>query len=218
MVFKRRDPRTLMQVLAETFWPRGGWGRAFEYMKHRVRRLPDTPEKIGRGLAAGVFITFTPFFGLHIFIAWFLARAIKGNVLAGVIGTAFGNPLTFPAIAVVSLKSGHFLLGSRAQRGVEHSLFDMFHGATLDLLDNLRALFTSAPTDWHRLIEFYREVFLPYLIGGILPGTAAAILVYILTVPLIGAYQNSRKKRLRLKLAQLVAEASKATDDSQNSG
>ena len=218
MVFKRRDPRTILQVLAESFWPRGGWGRAFEYLKHRIRRLPDTPEKIGRGLSAGVLVSFTPFFGLHFILAWLVARSVKGNVLAAILGTFFGNPLTFPPIALVSMKFGHFLLGSRVQKGVEHSLFELFWGAGLDLIDNLEALFTSDHANWHRSYEFYSEVFLPYLIGGFMPGLAAATAVYLVTVPLIAAYQNARKKRLRAKLAQLRHSPTKDTDEGPNSG
>ncbi|MGB0440846.1 MAG: DUF2062 domain-containing protein, partial [Paracoccaceae bacterium] len=43
MVFKRRDRRPIWQIVLDFLWPRGGWVRAFEYVKHRVRRLPDTP-------------------------------------------------------------------------------------------------------------------------------------------------------------------------------
>jgi uncharacterized protein (DUF2062 family) len=63
-------------------YPRGGWARAFEYVKHRVRRLPDTPEKIGRGIWAGVFICFTPMFGLHFVFGAIVARLMRGNIFA----------------------------------------------------------------------------------------------------------------------------------------
>lgn len=212
MVFKRRDPRPTLQFLAEAFWPRGGWARGFEYLKHRIRRLPDTPEKISRGLSAGVFISFTPFFGLHFVLALFAARIVKGNGLAAIIGTFFGNPLTFPPIALFSMSIGHFILGSRLKKGLEHSLFDLFYGAGLDFVENIEALFNHRYADWHRLQVFYSEVFLPYLIGGVLPGLIVAFLIYFLTVPLISAYQNSRKKRLYAKLAQLQLRQTKDTD------
>ncbi|HEY9022386.1 MAG TPA: DUF2062 domain-containing protein, partial [Paracoccaceae bacterium] len=54
MVFKRRDKRPLWKIVAEFFWPRGGWTRAAQYVRHRLHRLPDTPEKIARGIFAGV--------------------------------------------------------------------------------------------------------------------------------------------------------------------
>jgi uncharacterized protein (DUF2062 family) len=65
VVFRRRDRRSPWRAAAEAVYPRGGWRRAIEYIKHRLRRLPDSPEKIGRGMAAGAFISFTPFYGFH---------------------------------------------------------------------------------------------------------------------------------------------------------
>ena len=70
--------------MAELLWPRGGWTRAFHYVKHRMKRLPDSPERIARGVWAGVFVTFTPLFGFHFVVAVLLARLLKGNILAQV--------------------------------------------------------------------------------------------------------------------------------------
>ncbi len=69
MVFKRRDRRPWWKIVYETVWPKGGWKRAFYYIKHRVRRLPDPPHRIARGIFAGIFVTFSPFFGMHFFAA-----------------------------------------------------------------------------------------------------------------------------------------------------
>lgn len=209
-MFKRRDRRPWWQVLLHVVWPKGGWVRAFEYTRHRLQRLPDTPEKIGRGLAAGVFTSFTPFFGLHFLIAWLIARVIRGNVPASLLGTFFGNPLTYVPIAMTSLWTGHLIMGSRPDREVAHTLGGMFAGAGRDLWNNFLALFTPMKTDWTQLAIFFEDVFLPFAIGCIIPGVIAATLVYFLLTPVIGAYQNSRRKRLRAKLGQL--NAAKDTD------
>ena len=210
MVFKRRDRRPVWQAVADFLWPRGGWARAFEYVKHRVRRLPDTPEKISRGIWAGVFTTFTPFYGLHFIIAALIAKLMRGNILAALMGTFFGNPLTYLPIAATSLATGHWLLGMRPHPGrgpgPGHGpvgLAEQFSGAGRDLWFNFRALFGPETADWSRLALFYDEVFLPYMIGGILPGVVAATLAYYLCLPLIAAYQNRRQKILRAKLDQL---------------
>lgn len=203
MVFKRRDRRPIWQVALDFLYPRGGWARAFEYVKHRVRRLPDTPQKIARGVWAGVFASFTPFYGLHFLVAALLAMLMRGNVLAALMGTFFGNPLTYVPIAVSALSTGHWILGRRPQEGFETSLGDAFLGAGYDLWHNFTALFTTEKADWHNLAVFYHEVFYPYMIGGIIPGVISATACYLLAVPLIGAYQNRRRKRLREKLEQL---------------
>lgn len=207
MVFKRRDKRSWLQILVELVYPRGGWQRAFHYVRHRVRRLPDSPERIARGVFAGVFTTFTPFFGLHFVIAALIARIMNGNFLAALAGTFFGNPLTYIPIGVVSLKTGHFILGTRFDEDVDESLVQKFLGAAHDLLHNLFALFTSADADWGNLARFYHEVFLPYLVGGVAPGVIAGLIAYYLSVPVIAAYQKHRRGRIKKQLEILRERA-----------
>ena len=203
MVFKRRVRRSIRAILTEAVYPRGGWKRAFEYVKHRIRRLPDTPEKIGRGIWCGVVASFTPFLGLHFVVALALAKPLRGNYLAAVIGTWFGNPLTLVPISAASLHTGYFLLGHRPQDRLIEALPALFGGATSDLWHNFKALFTSEHAEWDRLAVFNDEVFLPYLIGCLIPGVIVATLVYFLTVPLVRAYQDGRRKALRDKLELL---------------
>jgi uncharacterized protein (DUF2062 family) len=203
VVFKRRDRRPIWQVVVDFIYPRGGWSRAAQYVKHRVRRLPDTPEKISRGIWAGVFTSFTPFYSLHFLVAFLLARSMRGNVLAALMGTFFGNPLTYVPIAVAALGTGHWLLGTRPVEDVDASLGAKFGAAFGDLWHNFVAMFTIEIADWHGLEIFYYEVFYPYMIGGVIPGIVTATFCYYLSVPLISAYQKNRQKGLRTKLASL---------------
>jgi uncharacterized protein len=212
VVFKRRDRRSIAQVLRTALWPRGGWARAFHYVKHRVRRLPDTPEKIARGVAAGVFAAFTPFYGFHFMTAALVAWMLRGNILASLLGTFFGNPLTYVPIGVVVLQTGHFILGSSYDERIEVSLLGKFAGAGQDLWNNVLALFTGRTPHWDGLILFYHDVFLPYLVGGIVPGALTAAICYYLTVPLVRVYQNRRKGRLAAKLAEVRARATRKHD------
>ena len=203
MVFKRRERRSAGRAAWELLYPRGGWARAWEYVKHRIRRLPDTPEKIGRGIWAGVFAAWTPLYGLHFIVAALLAKLMRGNILASLTATFFGNPLTYVPIAVVSLRLGHWLLGSRPARDMEIGLGEQFAGAGRDLWDNVLALFGPEVMHWDRLIRFHDEVFFPFLVGGILPGIVTATVAYFVTVPLIAAYQKRRRKILQAKLGTL---------------
>lgn len=212
MVFRRKTPLGWWAWLREGFWPRAGWWRAIEYIKHRLRRLPDTPEKIGRGIWAGVFASFTPLFGLHFILAAVLAKLMRGNVLAALIGTFFGNPLTFVPIGLVSIELGYFLLGSRPEAGLLQTMPEAFSAAAGDLWHNLRAVFGPEQADWAGLAEFWDEVFLPYLVGGILPGVLASTVCYALTVQLARAHQARRKRRLGEKLAALQKKAARGPD------
>ncbi|ETX26932.1 DUF2062 domain-containing protein [Roseivivax isoporae] len=207
MVFKRRDKRPFWQAVSHSLWPRGGWARAARYVQHRLHRLPDPPEKIARGIFAGVFTTFTPFYGLHFIVAAVLALVLRGNVVAALLGTFFGNPLTYLPIGVVSMTTGYWMLGIEAdpQHG---SLGYKFMRAGDDLWDNFTAMFTPDTADWQGLTIFYHEVFYPYMVGGIVPGIIAGLVCYYLSVPLIRAYQNRRQGLLAAKLAALKAKKS----------
>ena len=186
--------------MSESFYPKGGWRRASQYIVHRVRRLPDPAHKISRGIAAGVFTCFTPFFGLHFIISAGLAWILRGNILAALLATFVGNPLTFPLIAAISMEMGSFLLGVGALP--LPLVLSSFSGAANDLWHNFVAIFTADTAHWEGLLRFWDRVFLPYLVGGILPGIAAGIAAYFLSNPLIAAYQKARLARLKKKFAK----------------
>ncbi|PKP74252.1 MAG: DUF2062 domain-containing protein [Alphaproteobacteria bacterium HGW-Alphaproteobacteria-6] len=205
MVFKRRNPRSYLRILAEAFWPRGGWTRAFHYVKHRIRRLPDEPQRIARGVGAGVFVSFTPLFGFHFLAAAIGAWMVRGNILAALLGTFFGNPVTFPFIAFSSMKLGHLILGTTFDESQHATLFGKFIGAGADLKGNFIAIFTDATAHWANLYNFWNEVFLPYLVGGILPGIIAGVVASYLSAPLITAYQKHRRKKLKDRFEKLKA-------------
>lgn len=220
MVFKRRDRRPIWQIVFEFFWPRGGWGRAAQYVKHRINRLPDSPEKIARGIFAGVFTTFTPFYGMHFVVAGALAFVMRGNILASLLATFFGNPLTYVPIVMTSMQVGYWMLGMDA-RGVgfhRHrdglpTVGERFLAAGDAIWQNFTALFTGKPMDWTGLTTFYHEVFYPFMIGGIMPGIVAGMIAYYVSVPLIRAYQNRRKGALKAKLDALKKKAQLKADD-----
>ena len=207
MVFKRREKLGFWRGLKELILPRGGWVRAFSYVKLRLGRLPGSPEYIARGIWAGVFAAFTPFYGLHFIIAGGLAFLMRGNIIASLLATFFGNPLTYVPIGVVALQTGYFLLGDAPKSDAERSVSRGFANAAADLWHNFKALFTDDLARWSGLARFWDDVFFPYLIGGIIPGIIAASIMYYLSVPVIRAYQNRRKGRVKQKLAEIRERA-----------
>ncbi len=213
MIFKRRDPKPFLRKMAELLWPRGGWGRAFHYVKHRVRRLPDSPERIARGIWAGVFITFTPLFGFHFLGAVMIARAMKGNILASLMATFVGNPLTFVFITLASLKTGHWMLGTELEEGELRALSRKFADAGSDLWHNFLAVFTPEKMDWSGLAIFSRDVFYPYLMGGIVSGIFFGTIAYYLSVPLLRAYQKRRRGLIKQKFEALKAKTAAKAEE-----
>ncbi len=207
MVFKRRDKLTPWQWLANVLWPKRGWSRGAQYLKHRLHRLPDTPQKIARGVFAGVFSVFTPFYGLHFVLAFLLAKLMRGNVIAALLATFVGNPLTYVPIAVISLKTGHLILGTEFDHMRDRSFVGKSYDALDDLQRNFFALFTDRDADWTGLVRFFHEVFLPYLVGGIVPGILAGLLAYYLILPMIAAYQHRRRGKLKAKIEEMRRKA-----------
>ena len=201
----KRNPRTWARMFLEFFYPRGGWYRAAGYVIHRLRRLPDPPHRISRGIAAGVFVCFTPFFGLHFVTAALLAWIIRGNILAAILATFFGNPLTFPIIAELSTDLGSRMLGLPIEMHLPQ-IMAAFGNAMSDLAHNFQAMFTDDVAHWGRLRHFLYYVIYPYMIGGIIPGIITAAFFYMLSRPAITAYQKRRIKRLKARYGKRLAE------------
>lgn len=201
----KRNPRTWARTVLEFFYPRGGWYRAARYVTHRLRRLPDPAHRISRGIAAGVFVCFTPFFGFHFVLAALIAWVIRGNILAALLATFVGNPFTFPLIAELSLRLGSQFLGLPLNMHL-FQVVDSFGRASSELWKNLFALFSASPTNWTAFERLWDYVLLPYLVGGLLPGLGAALVAYGLANPLITAYQKARIKRLKKRYEKRMAD------------
>lgn len=169
-MFRRRNPLSFWLRARQWLSPRKGWQRGFQYLGRRMQRLPDTPHRIALGFSCGVMASFTPFFGFHFVVAAGLALIVRGNVLASAIGTAFGNPVTFPLIAGSSLWLGRKVTGVRVP--------------------------APDPLSFGWLWSNLDAIFLPYLLGGLAPGLLAAGLCYLAVRPVTAAYQNRRRLRL----------------------
>lgn len=197
-MFKRRTKRSWARTALEVVYPRGGWRRAASYMGHRLSRLPDTPDRIGRGIAAGMFASCTPLFGFHFIIAALGARVLGGNILAALLGTFLGNPLTFPLIVETSVQLGSWVLGLGG--GLHFpQVMAAFGYAWAEFWGNLFALATGETPNWLRLRLFFNRVFLPYLLGGAILGVITGACVHVASLPLIRAYQARRHARLRAR-------------------
>lgn len=207
MVFKRRDKPPILSRLRQAVLPKRGFRRGIEYLTHRVRRLPDSPHRIALGFAIGTWVSFTPLFGLHLLIAIGGARLVGGNILASVMGTFVGNPLTTPLIASLSLTLGREILGHGASGHDFRRIADAFSQFADGLWQMLLSLFGAGMVDWSKLTLLYRDIFLPYLVGGFLPGVIAAIASYYLCRPLVAAYQAARRARFQVRAERRATEA-----------
>ena len=203
MIFKRRDKRLTLTRFKDFLIPRKGWRRAVDYIIVRVKRLPDSPHKISVGIAIGVFCSFTPFFGLHIFLAAILAYVFNGNIVAALLGTFFGNPLTWPFIASFSIKLGEIILGYPTTK-FETSL-EQFVDVASAFVRGLSSLLGRGESDWNLIYDFIRELFIPYFIGGFVLGLVTALVSYFIFRPIIYAYKVAKAKKNAKRLRENVS-------------
>lgn len=215
MVFKRRQPLGWGAWLREQVYPRGGFKRAVRYVMHRMRRVPDSPQRVARGVFAGFFIGFLPLPGLQFVAAWAMARLMRGNVLAALLGTFNTNPLTTPPFTVFAVWLGHWMLGIEAPLNFKY-IWSALENAGHDLWFNVKALFGPAQAQWDGLVQFWNEIYLPWLIGALGPAILISGIAYYLTIPLVTAYQKARaataheradrRQRMRAKLAEAASK------------
>lgn len=216
MVFKRRTPKSWAEWVRTLVYPKGGIRRAVQYVLHRMRRLPDEPHRIARGVFAGTFVNFPPVYGVQMLSAALLAYVMRGNIVAALLCTFLSNPFTTPFIAMGSIELGHWMLGIQAPLDFL-SVYAAFTEASLQLWDNFTAMFGPHEAHWDKLIGFFHFIFWPYFIGSLLPGLVASLIAYYISLPIIHAYQKMRAKKkldqsekrraLRARLAELAAKA-----------
>lgn len=171
MLFRRREAESFLERLRVHLWPRRSWSRSTRYIVHRVRRLTATPHAVALGFAAGVFAATTPFIGTHMVMAALLAWIIGGSIVAAILGTFVGNPLTYPLFWFGTYEVGHLMLGGNADK----ERIDLSGGIFHTSLDQLWPLLK------------------PMSLGALPLGLALAALSYALVKPMVNAYQHRRR-------------------------
>ena len=184
-MFKRRKKSKFYQKIKGFFWPGLGWRRSTQYLFHRIARLPGTPHTTAAGFACGAAISFTPLVGFHFLLAGLIAWIIRANIMAAVIGTAVGNPWTFPFIWAFVFNLGVFLGAGGTNADASGLDFQIIFSKSLD------AIFTY---DLSYLFETAWPVFWPMFIGSIPSFMLVWMTFYFLLRPLIKRYQEKRLK------------------------
>lgn len=182
MLFRRREQIGFWEKARVMMWPRRSFVRSFQYFTKRILRLTATPHAIAAGVAAGVLASFSPFVGLHFILAFAIAYVAAGNMVAAALGTAAGNPLTFPFIWGVTYELGHVMTTG------EHPA----NSVPVVLIKNLMHL---------DLVALWTPLLKPMLLGGLVIGIPASILSYILTRWAVASFQHRRRKSLEGKAA-----------------
>ncbi len=138
----------------------------------QVLHLRESPHRTALAFAVGLFIAFSPTYGLHTLSALFCAWAFRLNVVALMAGAFVNNPWTVVPILVATFWTGFQVMGRPE----------------------------GAPVEWsHLTLEgLYGQIqtyALPFFVGGLLLSLLASLLTYPLAYWLIVQARAGRQPR-----------------------
>lgn len=183
-----------------------GWGRVVVYLWHRVGRLHGTPHSIADGFACGAAISFTPFVGAHFILAALTSWFSRGNIIAGLIGTAVGNPWTFPFIWWWT-----YTLGTKMGAGTAVTARPDVLGIVVDLPGVVARAALRFDIDWTYLDNLWAVIW-PMMVGSVPTFIVVWLTTYALVKPMVAAYQTRRIARRRRKLQKELATKAQFDD------
>ena len=159
------------------------WIEPFKKAYYRFLKIRGNPREIALGFALGVFVSMTPFMGLHTAIAVPLAALFKWNKFSAALAVWISNPLSAPAIYGITYYIGAkvLLIQDGYKLPVEFSLDALFY--------TLR----SAP-----------EIIGILTVGGIVVGLPLAVLGYYFSLKAITEYRESIRSKLEQKKAAIA--------------
>ena len=129
------------------------------------------------GTATGAAVSCTPFIGFHFVVTFALCWITRGNMIAGAIGTAFGNPLTFPFIWAGTYEIGHLVLRGFSRDAPARLGYDLTHKS------------------WEQLWPVLK----PMITGSVPVGLAIGCIAYFIVYKSVAAYQRARRDRFALR-------------------
>ena len=156
------------------------------YLRKRIMRLSASPHAIAAGVASGAAVSMFPLIGLHFLLGFVLAFATRGNMIAAAIGTAWGNPLTFPFFFAASYAVGDWLTGGDGVSSTE--------GAQLEA--------TGAQLSQGLFAEGFQAIwptFKTMMIGGLPIAILVFAVFYVVVRTVVTRFRALRQARLARK-------------------
>lgn len=141
-----------------------------KYLRAKIREalhLGETPQRTSFAFALGVFIAFSPTYGLHSASVVLLAWAFRLNFPALLVGSLVNNPWTVVPILGATMWTGGVLLGTQDVPDVSWSEL-------------------SLTTFYESVLPFI----LPFTLGALTLSVLGALLAYPLGLLLISWYRK----------------------------
>ena len=150
------------------------------YFRAKIREAlhpGETPQRTAIAFAIGVFIAFTPTYGLHSVSVVFLAWAFRLNFPALLFGSLVNNPWTVVPILGATMWTGFFLLGMSDAPDVSREHL-------------------SVTTLYESVLPFV----LPFTLGALTLSVLGALLAYPLGLFLISRYRKRPANQIAQKM------------------
>ncbi len=177
------------------------WRRFRERATH-VLHLDEEPSRLAAGMAVGVFIGVTPFYGIHTILALAVAFVFRLNKVATITGAWINLPWFAPFVYGFSLKLGEALLSGD---------FSSFSWASMSALaEAARAYLHASPRAslgelWRLMWDMLFVASRPLFVGTTIVGVVAGLVTYLVTLE---AVRDVRRLRHRIHPGRGTPEGS----------
>jgi uncharacterized protein (DUF2062 family) len=167
------------------------WRHLRERATH-VLHLDEEPSRLAAGMAAGVFIGLTPFYGLHTLLALVVAYVFRLNKAATITGAWLNLPWFAPFVYGFCLQLGEAVLTG------DWSSFSLagVHG----LAESAGAYLRAGPREtadnlWRLIWSMLFVASKPLFVGTTIVGLVLAVAAYFITLE---AVRDVRRLRARM--------------------
>ena len=163
------------------------------FVKTRILHIDDAPDRIARGIAAGLFTAYLPLFGLHLILALLLAAILRANKVMAILFVWVSNPFTAAFIYYPCYKVGRLFLGffKYEQEISPDQVTEMLNIFSVRVV--ITQLFTAE--FWRQVATVFTVIGLETLVGGILLGLVIAKISYWAALSVINRYRKRKSNR-----------------------
>ena len=179
--------------------------RVKSFVVHHILHTDDTPSRIARAVAIGIFIAWLPLIGLQMLLVLTLSFIFRANKIVGLPLVWISNPFTLGPVYYPSYLLGSAMLKSPA--------------VNMESLEQRFAHFSSL--SWSlRFREcadlLFSDIFYPTLIGSVFVGAVLALASYFLTIRAVKRHRLLRIARRARRLSKLAEQITPAPPQQDN--
>ena len=160
------------------------------FIEFRLLHVNDSVHRIALGVGLGLFVAWTPFFGIHLLIIFPLAILLGANKFVAFTFVWVNNAFTVIFVYYPSYLLGRGVLGMvrNEQRIAPEQFIQSFK--EFGSFGNLLTGFYQTEF-WHKVGLLFAKIGTELLVGGLIIGSIVGGLGYLATYYLINSYRRA---------------------------